>query len=450
MKKIKLIKFLTPLLGLFSLLGIISPFIVSCAQEQQSSDNPSDNPNQGGDSSGSDNNGSGSGDNSDSNSGSDSTGDNEETIPVYLKEWLSNKQKENQAILKHLVWLYDYTNPSNLDKLITNVINMHNDDFVVTSQQGGKELGLYPYVECSTNQYTPVTEWFAPIVSNNALKDKIFKMDYFTTQIQKNVPYTQSTYKDSSFIPSIENKTKDIYTISIHNLSLCDATVNFPLGDLRTLALIGEQTTQSKTSNMINIFELARVSAQTVQDTIEKYVDLQKTEYFKDISSTLDQASKLEQNSELTISPSFIEGKIDLLDVASLGDTSSNKPFVNIVDSFKKIGRVTNDHLKDFISKLNDSNNPSIYTDLAALLKQIFGDESTLIADATSLDQKLTNLLKEQQNVLTNKETSDDLGQGQAQITIPEMAKKLQTLLHNVVGYYYSLGFSLYNLMVLE
>ena len=434
MKKLKIIKCLAPLLGLSITLGSVTPIIASCSENSNNnesnngsndnnqdsnqpgnggdtsgpgndnsggngdsgngggSDNGSNNPsnpdlggggsNDGSDSggSGSDNpsnpdGGNGSGGDSGSNGDSGSTTPPVTTIPAHKEQWLKDKQVENQNILNNLVWLYDYRDPNNLDQLISKVLKIKNSNFNLTSPNIGKELGFYPHIKVGPNQFMPVTEWFIPVVSNNALKDKVFKLDYFIPEITP--AKIESPSKNTSYV--------DTYKLSINKLTLSDATSEFPSGDPRTTATLEykqvKQTNDLKTPDPFTLINIARPNPQSIKNLLTKYQ--------KVITSGADDIQKI---------------KNDLGRIATLLNLKGSQPFKSIFDHFNKFHKINASNVIELENVLNTNHAPTfkIIEDVARglFLKEGTTENDKLLNVIKSIYDLIKSIKKEHENLV--------------------------------------------------
>ena len=382
MKKLKIIKCLAPLLGLSLTLGIITPIIASCSDNSTSNDSnngsndnnqDSNQPGNGGDTSGPGNdnsggNGDGSGGGSDnpsipdngggSNGDSGSTTPPTPTVPTYKEEWLKDKQVENQNILNNLVWLYDYRDPNNLDQLISKVLKIKNSNFNLTSPDIGKELGFYPHIKVGPNQFMPVTEWFIPVVSNKALKDKVFKLDYFIPEITP--AKIESPSKNTSYV--------DTYKLLVNKLTLSDATSEFPSGDPRTTATLEykqvKQTNDPKTSDPFTLINITRPNPQSIKNLLTKYQEV--------ITSGADDIRKI---------------KNDLAKITILKNLKVEQPFKGILDYFNKFQNINVSNVTELENVLKIDHAPT-FTIIEDVVRGLF------LKKGTTENDRLLNVIK--------------------------------------------------------
>ena len=369
MKKLKIVKCLAPLLGLSITLGTITPIIASCSDNSTNNDSnngSNDNnqdPNQpgnGGDTSGpGDDNSGGNGDSGGGSGDSGSTTPPIPTIPAYKEQWLKDKQIENQNILNNLVWLYDYRDPNNLDQLISKVLEIKNGNLNLTSSNIGKELGFYPHIKVGPNQFMPVTEWFTPVVSNNALKDKVFKLDYFIPEITPAQIETPS--RNTSYV--------DAYKLLVNKLTLSDATSEFPSGDPRTTATLEykqeKQTNDLKTFDPFTLINITRPNPQSVKNLLTKYQEV--------ITNGADDIQKI---------------KNDLAKITVSFNCIGQQPFKSIFDHFNKFQNINVSNVTELESVLKINHAPT-FTIIEDVARGLF------LKEGTTQNDKLLTVIKD-------------------------------------------------------
>ena len=447
MKKLKIIKCLASLLGLSITLGTITPIIASCSDNSTSNDSnnesndnnqDSNQPGNGGDTSGPGNDNSGGNGDSGSGGGSDNPSDPDNggnpgggsgdsggttpptpTIPAYKEQWLKDKQVENQNILNNLVWLYNYQSFENLDKIINYIVGISNSNSLINSGTGGTELGLYPYIKCSTNQYTPVSEWFSPISSNPSLKDKVFKMDYYIPEVKvAEIPKNAST--DTSYV--------NTYKLFVNELTLCDATLDFSSGDLRTL--VSSKNTTSSKNEIVNI---SRPHPQSIKNILQKYQDIvtnSKTTIAQ-IKTFFEAISKI-----VVTSPSM----------SKTANAGSTPIFAEVVNKFAEFNPINQNNV-DALNKHLDEANPEVFSLVKQTLEKLFNFDQTT--------NQLFKVAKEINDSLTKiKETYKEKPNQKNSITLPitnkdiqNIANKIQDVLQSMLTYYLNFAKELFTLV---
>ncbi|WP_033160010.1 hypothetical protein [Mycoplasmoides alvi] len=351
MKKIKLINFLLPLLGVGSL-TIIPIVTTACGQEQINNQNQT--------------------------VANDSSKATDSTSTSVVNEWAANKKIENEKILKNIRWFYKSSNtqsdkdsinadltPKNLDAAIGQVYDLNGDDKIITDMQNGSNnLNFYPYVKCGKNQYTPINvvttsptgteiknSWFVAN-DNPALKGKILTMDYFIPTVAlANVPSTQQSSSDN-----LDTSYQDSYKLTIHKLTLSDSTSEFPNGDPRTMATVEQTSGKAEIDNSLVLLDMKRPNPTSVENLMQKYQNIAT------VPSTGSDMSYLQQ----------INHFITTID--GLDDKAGVQPFneVDLKNLFKEFSEINNmSNAVDVISSLSVKD-AKVFQIIQGIIYQLF------------------------------------------------------------------------------